>query len=79
MIGDASQARRYMNVLSLPFFQTYVAGKPQYTSYLNAAYTQSISSKSLGLSLVKSLNTTELAQLLDIKGAKPAKKNSPTP
>ena len=79
MIGDASQARRYMNVLSLPFFQTYVSGRSQYTPYLNAAYTQSISSKSLGLSLVKSLNTTELAQLLDIKAAKPAKKKSPTP
>ncbi|MEH2239039.1 alpha/beta hydrolase [Nostoc sp.] len=79
MIGDASQARRYMNVLSLPFFQTYVAGRTQYTPYLNAAYTQSISSKSLGLSLVKSLDTTELAQLLDIKGAKIAKKKFPTP
>jgi predicted dienelactone hydrolase len=79
MIGDASQARRYINVLSLPFFQTYIAGKSQYIPYLNAGYTQSISSKSLGLSLVKSLNTTELARLLDIKGAKPAKKNSPTP
>ncbi|WP_306557907.1 hypothetical protein, partial [Nostoc sp. 'Peltigera malacea cyanobiont' DB3992] len=43
------------------------------------AYTQSISSKSLGLSLVKSLNTTELAQLLDIKGAKNRKKKFPTP
>ncbi|MHC0062069.1 alpha/beta hydrolase [Nostoc sp. UIC 10890] len=79
MIGDASQARRYMNVLSLPFFQTYVAGRSQYIPYLNAGYAQSISSKSLGLSLVKSLSTTELEQLLDIKGAKPAKKNSPTP
>ncbi len=79
MIGDASQARRYMNVLSLPFFQTYIAGKPQYTPYLNAAYTQSISSKSLGLSLVKSLNTTELAQFLDIKGAKLVKKKFPIP
>jgi predicted dienelactone hydrolase len=79
MIGDASQARRYMNVLSLPFFQTYVAKKPQYTPYLNAAYTQSISSKSLGLSLVKSLNTTELTQLLDIQGAKTVKKKFLTP
>ncbi|MEH1938877.1 MAG: alpha/beta hydrolase [Nostoc sp.] len=79
MIGDASQARRYMNVLSLPFFQTYVTGRSQYTPYLNAGYAQSISSKSLGLSLVKSLNTTELAQLLDIKGAIPLKKKSPTP
>ncbi|MEH2067490.1 MAG: alpha/beta hydrolase [Nostoc sp.] len=79
MIGDASQARRYMNVLSLPFFQTYVAGKSQYIPYLNASYTQSISSKSLGLSLVKSFNTTELAQVLDIKGGKPLKKKFPTP
>ncbi|WP_298905328.1 alpha/beta hydrolase [uncultured Nostoc sp.] len=79
MIGDASQARRYMNVLSLPFFQTYVSGRSQYTPYLNAAYTQSISSKSLGLNLVKSLNTTELAQLLDLEGAKPLKKKFPTP
>ena len=64
MIGDASQARRYMNVLSLPFFQTYVAGRSKYISYLNAAYIQSISSKSLGLSLVQSLSKTELAQAL---------------
>ncbi|MBE9038898.1 alpha/beta hydrolase [aff. Roholtiella sp. LEGE 12411] len=64
MIGDASQARRYMNVLSMPFFQTYVVGKSKYIPYLNAAYAQSISSKSLGLSLVQSLNTTELAQVL---------------
>ncbi|MBD2519967.1 alpha/beta hydrolase [Nostoc sp. FACHB-973] len=77
MIGDASQARRYMNVLSLPFFQTYVAGKSQYIPYLNASYTQSISSKSLGLSLVKSLNTTELSQVLDIQGGKPLKKKVP--
>ncbi|MEH2291229.1 alpha/beta hydrolase [Nostoc sp.] len=74
MIGDASQARGYMNALSLPFFQTYIAGKPQYTPYLNAAYTQSISSKLLGLNLIKSLNTAELVQLLDRKAAKPAKK-----
>ncbi|MEI1373896.1 alpha/beta hydrolase [Nostoc sp. UHCC 0926] len=79
MIGDASQARRYMNVLSLPFFQTYVSGRSQYTPYLNAAYTQSISSQSLGLNLVKSLNTIELAQLLDLEGAKPLKKKFPTP
>ncbi|WP_392533276.1 alpha/beta hydrolase [Nostoc sp. C117] len=79
MIGDTYQARRYMNVLSLPFFQTYVAGRSQYTPYLNAAYTQTISTQSLGLSLVKSLSTTELAQALDLKGGKPLKKKSLTP
>ncbi|MHC5727993.1 MAG: alpha/beta hydrolase family protein, partial [Nostoc sp.] len=79
MIGDASQARRYMNVLSLPFFQTYVAGRPKYLSYLNAAYTQSISSKSLGLSLVQSLSKTELAQALASDRAKAQyyQKNAP--
>jgi len=65
LVGDASQARYYMNVLSLPFFQTYVAGKSQYRPYLNAAYTKTISRTSLGLSLVKSLSQTELAQAVD--------------
>lgn len=65
MVGDASQARRYMNALSLPFFQTYVAKKPEYISYLNAAYFQSISSQSLGLNLVQSLDHIKLAPVLD--------------
>ncbi len=64
LVGDASQARYYMNVLSLPFFKTYVAGKSQYLPYLNAAYTKTISRASLGLSLVKSFSQTELAQAL---------------
>ncbi|MBH8555924.1 alpha/beta hydrolase [Nostocaceae cyanobacterium CENA357] len=62
VVGDASQARYYMNVLSLPFFQTYTAGNSQYTPYLNAAYAKTISSQSLGLSLIQSLSKTELAQ-----------------
>jgi predicted dienelactone hydrolase len=61
VVGDASQARRYMNVLSLPFFQSYVAEKSQYTPYLSAAYAKTISTESLGLSLIQSLSTTELA------------------
>ena len=65
MVGDASQARRYINALSLPFFQTYVAKKPEYVSYLNAAYFQSISSQSLGLNLVQSLDNIKLAPVLD--------------
>jgi predicted dienelactone hydrolase len=79
VVGDASQARRYMNALSLPFFQTYVAGTSQYIPYLNAAYAKTISSQSLGLSVVQSLSTTELAQALggDFKAAKPLKKKAP--
>lgn len=60
LVGDAAQAHRYMNALTLPFFQTYVVGKTQYTSYLSAAYAKTISTKSLGLSIVQSLSTDEL-------------------
>ncbi len=59
---DPAQARRYLNSLSLPFFQSYVAGITKYTPYLNAAYAKAISSKPLGLSLIQSLTSTELAQ-----------------
>jgi predicted dienelactone hydrolase len=71
VVGDASQARYYMNVLSLPFFQAYVAGKSQYLPYLNAAYTNTISCKSLGLSLIQSLSQTELAQAVKHHSVKP--------
>lgn len=65
MVGNASQARAYINSLSLPFFQTFVYQKPQYLPYLNAGYAQTISSQSLGLSLVKSLNNLQLAPILE--------------
>lgn len=65
MVGDASQARHYMNAVSLPFFETYVAKKPEYISYLNAAYFQTISSQSLGLNLVQSFDHIKLAPVLD--------------
>jgi predicted dienelactone hydrolase len=74
VVGDnPSLARRYMNVLSLPFFETYIAGTSKYLPYLNAAYAKSVSSQPVGLSLVQSLTSTELAQALngEIKEAKP--------
>ena len=56
VVGSSpSQARRYMNVLSLPFFETYVVGNSKYSPYLNAAYAKAISNQSLGLSLVQYL------------------------
>jgi len=64
VVGDAFQARRYINIFSLPFFQAYIAQKPQYISYLHPAYAQKISSPSLGLNLVQSLNTVELAPVV---------------
>ncbi|WP_414528698.1 alpha/beta hydrolase [Nodularia chucula] len=62
--GDASQARDYINLLSLPFFQTYVAAKSEYLPYLNAAYTNSISRESLGLKLVQTFSQTQLTQAI---------------
>lgn len=65
MVGNASQARAYINSLSLPFFQTFVYQKPQYLPYLNAGYAQTISSQSLGLNLVKYLKSPQLAPILE--------------
>jgi predicted dienelactone hydrolase len=59
---DPAQARKYLNLLSLPFFQSYVAGITKYTPYLNAAYAKAISNQPLGLNLIQSLTSTELAQ-----------------
>ncbi len=59
---DPAQARKYLNSLSLPFFQSYVAGMTKYTPYLNAAYAKAISSQPLSLSLIQSLTSTDLAQ-----------------
>ncbi len=53
-------ARRYINALSLAFFQTYVANQPNYRSYLSASYAQQISQAPLQLSLVRSLNADQL-------------------
>ncbi len=81
MIGDASQAYHYINSLSLPFFQTYVANKPEYLPYLNAAYAKSISSQSLGLNLVQSLDPIKLAPILGerLQESNTIKKNFPIP
>lgn len=80
IIGDnPTQARRYMNALSLPFFHTHVAGASQYNPYLNANYAETISRQPLSLSFVESLSGTEIAQTLgtDVKAGKPDKKRSP--
>ncbi len=80
IIGDnPTQARRYMNALSLPFFQTHVAEKRQYVRYLNATYAKAISTHPLSLGFVQSLSMNELAQALDtdLKAGKLTKQGSP--
>jgi predicted dienelactone hydrolase len=66
LIGDNPQeARRYMQGLSVPFFQTYVAENFQYSGYLNAAEIKATSHQSMGLSLVRNLTINELLKMPD--------------
>ncbi|MGI2901956.1 alpha/beta hydrolase [Tolypothrix sp. VBCCA 56010] len=71
--NNPAQARQYLLRMSLPFFETYVAGTSKYIPYLNAAYVKTISSQPVGLSLVQSLTKTELARSLngEVKEVKP--------
>ncbi|MDJ0774130.1 MAG: alpha/beta fold hydrolase [Mastigocoleus sp. MO_167.B18] len=57
---DPVQTRSYVSVLSLPFFQTYVASNRKYANYLNAAYAKAISKTTVQVNLVKSLNQSEI-------------------
>ncbi len=61
---DPKQARKYVNTISLPFFQTHVAGVSQYSPFLNAAYAQSISTQPMGMSMIQSLNSNDLARAI---------------
>ena len=57
---DPAQTRHYLNVLSLPFFQTYVANNNKYADYLNAGYAQGISRTRVKVNLVQDLNKSEI-------------------
>ena len=66
LIGDnPKQAQSYINKLSLPFFQSHVSEKSQYRPYLTAAYAETISTKSMNLSLIQDLTTTEIAKAVN--------------
>ncbi|MBD1843232.1 alpha/beta hydrolase [Cyanobacteria bacterium FACHB-63] len=61
VIGEAPNvARRYVNALSLAFFQTYIANRSDYRPYLSAAYARTLSQDPLRLSLVQSLTVAQL-------------------
>ncbi|HEY9624135.1 MAG TPA: alpha/beta hydrolase [Crinalium sp.] len=66
---DRALARRYLNAMSVAFFQTYVAGKPSYRKYLGAAYARELSQNILPLRLVRFLTPTQLAESLDVDPA----------
>lgn len=57
-------ARRYLKILSLAFAQTYVADRPEYQTYLTAAYVQSIRQAPMPLRLVQSLTIAELPETI---------------
>jgi len=62
VIGPSPEiARRYINVLSVAFLETYVAGANQYSAYLRPSYAKAISQNPLSLSLIRSLPTTQLS------------------
>ncbi len=66
LIGDnPKQAQSYMRYVSLPFFQSYVSGNLQYRPYLTSTYIESISKKSMDLSLIQNLTTTEIAKAVN--------------
>lgn len=58
-------SRSYIESLSFPFFQTYVAQQPSYINYLNAGYAKAISQAQLPLSLVRNITPNELQQALN--------------
>ncbi|MGQ4646522.1 alpha/beta fold hydrolase [Lyngbya aestuarii] len=59
---DPRIAQEYMKALSLAFFQTYIAGEPEYESYLNASYAQFLSQEPIPLSLLESLTPKQLLE-----------------
>ncbi len=62
---EPSLARRYLKAWSVAFFETYVTDSQEYHPYLSADYAQVISQPPLTLSLVQSLLTNQLAQLVE--------------
>lgn len=57
---DPAIARSYLNSLSVAFFKTYLTRASLYRPYLTATYAQAISTESIGLSLVRSLDLAQL-------------------
>lgn len=57
---DPARTRSYVSILSLPFFQTYIASNKKYANYLNAAYAKAISRTTVKVNLVKDLSGTEI-------------------
>lgn len=57
-------AQTYLRSLSVAFMQTYVADRPGYRPFLEAAYAQLISRPDLPLRLVRSITPEQIAQII---------------
>lgn len=55
-----SLGKNYLKTLSLAFFEAHVRERPEYRSYLTAAYAQNISDPKLPLHLIQSLSSEQL-------------------
>jgi predicted dienelactone hydrolase len=55
-------ARRYMNALSLAFFQTHIANQPEFGTYLSAGFARAISQDPLKFSLITTLRPEQLSR-----------------
>ncbi|MBE9013136.1 alpha/beta hydrolase [Pseudanabaenaceae cyanobacterium LEGE 13415] len=55
-------ARRYVNALSLAFFQTHIANRSNYRPFLSETYARDISQNPLRLDLIRSLTVAQLNQ-----------------
>lgn len=58
-------ARSYLSALSVAFFQTHIANRPEYRSYLSASYAKFINQTPLNLNLVQSFTANQLAETLN--------------
>ncbi len=66
LIGpDPAIARLYLKALSVAFFQTHIANRPEYRSYLSASYAKFVSQPALNLSVVQSFTATQLEKVLN--------------
>ena len=73
LIGpDPQLARTYAKALSVAFFQTHLAQRREFQSYLNAAYATSISRVPLPLNLVRSSASAQITQMLQPDGLRVA-------
>jgi predicted dienelactone hydrolase len=61
---DRTAAYSYLNALSVAFLQANLLNRAEYRAYLQPTYTQSISQPPLNLSVLQSLSTEQLTQIL---------------